>query len=74
MRRTIKSVVEEANVNIERLIESLLERERVVIGGTCIDPESQYRNSCIHDCNKCRNTYFEKRKDQLRNSYYLKTE
>jgi hypothetical protein len=74
MRTTVKSVIEQANVNIEKLIESVLDHERTERNGFCTSPELQYNDSCIHNCTKCKNQYFEKRKEQLRNEYYLKAE
>lgn len=69
---TKQEIIEKANTNIESLIVSLLDREETMNKGICVNPEAQYNNKCKHDCRVCRNMYIEKRKNMLRETYYLK--
>ena len=71
---TKQEIIEQANINIERLIVSLLEKESQQKKIYCVNPEAQGNQTCDTECGICHKKYFEERKQLLRDIYYLKAE
>lgn len=67
-----QEIIEQANSNIEKLINALIEKEYEAYKLYCITPEKQRNETCDTDCGKCHKEFFNNRRKKLRDKYYLK--
>lgn len=66
-----QELIEQANSNIEKLIDALIDKEYDAMRMYCIDPSKQRSEACDLDCDKCQKEFFDRRRKMLRDMYYL---
>ena len=61
--------MEKANKNIETLIDMIIALRKQQGVGYCCDPESQADGLCFHDCNGCKETFYQIMKNRMMETY-----
>lgn len=67
-----QEIIEQANSNIEKLIDILIQKESEAYKIYCTAPEKQRNETCDFDCDKCHKEFFDNIRKKLRDKYYLK--
>lgn len=67
-----QEIIEQANSNIEKLINALVDKEYEAHKLYCVEPEKQRNKTCDEDCDNCQKEFYDNIRKKLRDKYYLK--